>query len=297
MATAFSKRVYGGETHAKRIARLRLYQQVQGLWRYLYPHYRSRVLVLTGDDAAEYGGLRWLLNVQASRVVFCDKKPESAKVAHQRWPQAETFRGDIRDALDNLDEELGFLNLDLCGGKGDFDRVGNDALVKAGRMCAMGGVVAYSFIRGREGGSFLKDLQDGAFVGPANRIPGLSPMDENRFCAYSMWCEAALGVGRRHFERVFMCKYDGGVTPMGVVAFQRIDPTNYSREHELYIRETTARVEDIPDHDIPHRMRVLAFSLFNKGYTTSEIVGDILNVNPGTIAAWKAHETRGTYNQ
>ncbi len=137
---------YPGESYNKSKVRDEVYRRAKEMWvaRGGYPG--GRAVVLAGPEAQEVEALRDYFRLPPAQVLFVDRDPRGLYVAEKKWPGVGTFHGELKDALQEVDE-IGFLNLDFMG---KYDRnVCLSAKAARGKI-KLGAVIAYTFFKGHE---------------------------------------------------------------------------------------------------------------------------------------------------
>lgn len=278
---------YPGDSDGKRLARLHIYETMQKLWLRCPSSKAAHALSLTGD-AGEVGALRYLLKYEPQRVHLVDSNPQAAKY-QTRWPRARWVTAKVEQYLGRTPAPFNFIHLDYTGWP---KREEYRAVEAAGRCTVPGGFVVLAFHRGREHGEYRNVLRHDSNE-PA--LSGLPAFDRSRFSAYHEQFANRLSRSGR-FVRSFMLRYDSGSTPMGVIAYQHVPLTEETSEL-MFARKKTDYVRDIPDDKSTRRaLRVKALDLKNQGRSYEQIEA-ILHVPKGTVTAWLAHQTRGTYDR
>lgn len=298
------KTVYIGETDAKRVARLQLYLRIQQL-QSEEVRKRGMVVVLAGPEAGEVGCLRYLLNLDPRQVLFVDTDKNGLRVARSRWPGVATFNGDLLDAIQALKAPLAFANLDFTGVMKKKER----RIVEEAALCTMkGGFISYTYFTGREmpGRSNFNEIVKVPAIRealPSHFKKNRLVMDEKRTVWYMSELMRLLGPT---FDPAFFLRYDARHeakysrhSPMGVMAFQNAPHSIRTRTWETLMKSGTHEGSTNGKLDtatVKGRLRSKAIALAFKGKTSKEIA-EILNVKAGTVAAWLANETRGTYGK
>lgn len=92
---------YVGETNAKRLARVALYEKIGAMWsdRVGYRPRHGVAVVLAGHEAAEVGCLHHILRFPLDRVIVADFEEAGLIEAKRRWPDVRIHHGDVSDAL------------------------------------------------------------------------------------------------------------------------------------------------------------------------------------------------------
>jgi len=145
---------YAGESLAKKVARVRLYRRTKEalLHRGVKPA-DARVIFLPGPEASEVGALRHILGVQPRNVFGIDRDPEACRALREKMPGATAIEGDLAsiNTVRALKKRFRwcaeFVHLDLMG------NLSPAALLEYsvwGLFCAPDGVMAVTYLRGRE---------------------------------------------------------------------------------------------------------------------------------------------------
>lgn len=297
---------YIGETDAKRIARAQLYRRIASLQA---PAERREgmAVVLAGPDAGEVGCLKHVLRVRPWQVLFVDnRETEGLAKARRQWPGVHTYCGDILDALQNLQAPLFFANLDFMGYLNDHRRRTVEA---AGRLLKARGVLSYTFFRGREApgrGNWdalrsIRTHRRRARIGNQS-ARDMPTWDERRMIGYTQEIQSLMGGTQA--EPIFMLRYDSKSAerkerhaPMAVLAFQHMPAGLRTAEWEAALSTTPnegSRGGSLPRKHLDEALRNQALAYLHEGWNCKE-VAELMTLPVGTIMAWKAHETRGTY--
>lgn len=286
---------YCGETDGKRIARAWMYRDIAG-------HCRDRLLngfdslpdgiavVLCGPVAAD---VKILINVfgwKPANILAIDLIKENLSVASALG--ARTFHGDVTDVLRTLDEPIAFLNLDLMGRLS----ASTSALVaSARRLMSADSIVSVTFMRGRERREELDRISRWS---KGNEIETSQPGKFNR--DYAMLRLLFKVLSPDEWDPMSAVQYQS-TCPMSVVAVRRRPARNWE---EFPFRFRSVR----PGASVrEYMLRILAMGPSEEERAIAEAVGadaydfvreswtDLLNLSPATVAAWRAHATRGTY--
>jgi hypothetical protein len=279
--------VYLGETNQKRLARLAVFESL-----------RNRTLpdgwfvMLAGPEAGDVGCLRHILKVDPAKVVFVENDPKhrtGLNKAVQQWPGVRTYFGDLRHFLKTAKEPISMLNADLMGPMKLRD---TEIFELVTTKLKPGSVVSYTFYRGREredvslfGGFFLKRELEKYSEREAQR----QQRNEDRFWLYEQVMRRAM---HRRFQRLAAISYQSWHkeqperrSPMGVITLR------HPQSMEVSFEAPSMSIEG-SDSDV--RRKVLR--LHWQGHD-SNAVASILNVRVGSVRAWLANETRGSYKQ
>jgi hypothetical protein len=297
---------YRGETDAKRVARFLLYDRINRLWQ-LSVRPRGVAIVLAGKKLGDLGGLRWVLKFNPQDVIIVDNKEKQAlKEAEEQWPGVRTYDGDVLDVVKDIKEPIALANLDFTGYLDDHrERI----VSHVGNHLSDGGVCSYTFFRGREHEG-IKNWRELLTI-PTSRpvVNGYKrseeevrslALDEKRFIGYAKKLKWALG---RNIHPVVLLRYSSNLEkqqdntyPMGVLAFQRLNPSGVRKTwlHEVVKTNYIPRLSRRRRDEMREYLRICSIRLFYEGLR-SNAIGAILNTKPTIVAAWLAHETRGTY--
>lgn len=271
---------YLGETPSKSISRLLMYEHAYNLWRIgLKPG--GGLVTLAGISTAEIGCIKNVLNFNQSNVDFVDSNASGLRLIEKAWPGVRTHNVDIiKFMLDAKDKTFSFVNLDFCG---TLQPRRLAAVGLAAPKIQHGGIVYYTFFRGREKSEFIKRL--GSHDGTID--------DARRLAWYTDILGRELGAP---FSLVFTALYTSAVTqnkkcPMGIIGFQKTTGSN--KERDKLITDNIGLDLGITSED---DMKLACIKLHLRGLNSTQI-GSVLNISPRKAAAWMAHETRGTYQQ
>ncbi len=231
---------YAGESPQKKIARSLLYFHVGAEGMLGEPRTTGDLLSLAGPEAREIPIMRAVLGSGATGVIVCDVDERGVSAAREQG--ASAFHGTINDALAHMgrlyrlsnehrrtDRHLGFVHLDFMGNT-------NDTVASAARRAAPmlrdGSIVAWTFLRGREGSHnrrwreatawlrqnrFLQELASAIDRDSGNR-------DGTRVVAYMEQLSEWLRHGsskRSWWLPITVITYDSGRSPMGIVVMKR----------------------------------------------------------------------------
>lgn len=177
-------------------------------------------VVLAGDDAGEIQELRDVLQWDPAKVLFVDTKPEGLRRVLRYWPEANVFHGDITEALERCGP-IGFANMDFMGPPTSTVR---ESLRTIGEKLGPGGVVSYTFNRGREN-KWNRDFWDGVIAKARDHSKKmgstLRTLDEERFVGYELVMREQLSLP--YLYRIQTTRYRnrwaGGMC-MGTMAMQ-----------------------------------------------------------------------------
>lgn len=289
------------DTDHKRLARFYLYRRIKRLWK-AGGAPTGQALVLAGDEASEIGCLRDYLGRKGEDTHFIDVAKNGLGVVEKEWPEAQTFFGQLEDAIISLRGDISLINLDFCG---YLKEEVVKSIEAAADKIVDRGIVAYTFVRDRE--HFLtpnwQNVQDRAkeFIKNEPQYKDLVPespnhLDTVRFLGYSEILRSLLG---EDFTLIFTMRYGVPLKQrnMGIVALQKM-PTHLRvpawRKELMKHLSSEERTGTISNHtDLRERLRQIAMNLTDT--LSPKQVAAILHLPIGTLAAWQAHKTRGTY--
>lgn len=286
------------DNDSKRLARFYLYRRAKMLWA-AGGTPAGQTLVLAGDEASEIGCLRDYLSLPPNTVCFVDNDKKGLDVVKRVWSQSQRFHGPIEDAIPKY-SPLKFINFDFCGYVSDKTL---PAVEVAAKHIRSRGIVSYTFARDRENPTTPNwEAAKAVTEKIVSKDPRFRSIDRKssdwldtvRFVGYSSLLQAALG---RHFETIFLMRYrEDNRRSMGIVAFQYMPPSlrtpawrkelNRHHSHEERIGSINAGMART-------RLRDIAMKMTDRMSTRE--VAFILHLSPGTLSAWQAHKTRGTY--
>jgi hypothetical protein len=322
---------YAGESIAKKVARVRLYRRTREAWKAVGKDVKeARVMFLPGPEAAEVGALRHILGVPPEHVVAIDRDAAAVQRAQEKWPGLHGIVGDLCDPRVNEAEEkavrppgkcwsylYSFIHLDLMGNlsRGSL-RVYHEWIHRLDE----GGVLAATYLRGREVGGSLASVEKERARKLNERRDDLDRDARRELYVLSADFDRAMS-HLRPLQRVYERTWNDGwpdpedpdpelsitrlvpigtyayraeVSPMGVLVTQGLTVFNYNqpahkamrRRHDVY---TTSVIRKDPMIDL-----LTEADSLEKEFTKQQ-VAEILNVTPGTLASYRAHRTMGTY--
>ena len=251
----------------------------------------AKVVALTlCGEASEYGCLRHVLGFKPENIIFVDHDAGALKNAKAKNPNVQTFHGDIDDALDILEgigAKLSFVHLDFMG---LFQPGRRASLQKALRKLAPQGFLFYSLFRGRDR-HIMDDLLE------------LAP---NAGADLDLLRAASIATAARQYcheaELIYFMRYlaeDPNKklrhSPMATLGFQRMPPgTRTSDWRRVFQNDETQYTSYLPPALVEGQLRESVVNLRKEGKSSKQIAS-ILDVQPGRVAAWLAHSTRGSY--
>lgn len=282
---------YPGETDAKRLARLAVYERVLRL-QPAETRVTGQAIVLAGPDAGEIGALRYFLNWEPTNCWFVENTYRTGIQRVKRYlPKANTHFGDIESVVDHVGP-ISFLNLDIMG---YIEKEEEEIFRLARPHITDWGMVFCSFYRGRERrGTNLRTFLD-SFQRPT--------LEENRVAAYTQRIQSILGWD---FVPVFSLAYNakhgwqkGSHTAMGILGFQKVPRRSLiSKRYWNWLAETPVMFGgEVPTDRMMQRsyLRVEALNLRMMGFDAAN-TSSILNTHGATVASWFAAQSKGSYN-
>lgn len=306
---------YHGETDAKRIVRLDCYLRAAELIagstsarHQLYGIQPCWAVTLCGPDAAELGAFKHLLKWPARQSAFVDmdSNPSGLRKAEKNWDNVKTINDTLYNAIRLIKGPIAFIHLDFMG------HISSDvetSLHLIRPRIPRGGVVMVTSLRGREtvntphwkeaqnriswpalvaSPDFIRRTKAFGWTNPrlaVARAAGyanehlqiLNGADTGRFSVFQkrgmFWC-----------ERIY--EYQGGPSPMVVHFYRRTDLSLFKNEAMLYRLRCNGEQAAMQVRSQVLRMMDLS----------TEEISEIMNIPRGTVAAWRAHGTRGTYD-
>ena len=182
-------------------------------------------------------------------------------------------------------------------------------------MVAPAGIVAYTFLRGRENQfvpRWLEIIQraEAAFKAAPQLAAHLPPrlveerLEVIRFWGYLGLIQERLGL---HFQPIYYIRYashDPGKKSYSPMATLMVQNTIGIKNQKAWKEECRKfRFEEEQKQYIPFRREISDRHFFREialdlaGIMNSREIGEFLRIPQGTVAAWIAHLTRGTYDR
>ena len=269
---------YPGDSDAKRIARMAVYERVGSMQP--IEERRGAAVVLAGTEASEIGLLKEYLRWDANQCWFVDNhNKEGLNRVHRKWPKAKTLFGDVKYVVSGV-KSISFLNLDIMGYIGQ-DEV--DILTEARPNIEDWGMVFCSFYRGRE----RKGTPVRSFLDSTN----LPTLEESRRAGYTDLVRKTLGY---EFAPIFSMTYTasrgrgtGSSSAMGILGFQKMPIRGV--KSRWFMKNV---LPPMFDGSIPNDaktqvsyIRAEAFRLYRTGFSTKQIA-EMFNTHASTVASW-----------
>lgn len=284
---------YFGDSDSKRVVRNKMLKRSRQLFA-VTSKPSGLAITLAGPEAADFGGLRHVLDFKPKDMLFVDLVQDGLIRALERSRDVQVYEGDVKDCLTELikkGKKAAFVNLDFCG-RIQQDKV--DAVRLASKLLNPRGLLFYTFFRGRE--SAEERLRMKMPVNDEKREN--TEARELTRCTYiAKNLVKAMG---NEFELVFLTRYDSrdprredSHSPMGIVGYQRMP---LSCRDSSWMKAIDVEMEGAVSNkllaaDIAEGLRISALALAHEGKRSREIQ-EILNVPASRIAAWIAIDTR-----
>lgn len=292
-----SDSTYCGETVGKKLTRYEVYRR---LWHAIYTRtvgdeawfdtgpYFSPAVILCGPEAAEARVIRGFNNpgFPLTGIIAVDRVAEGLDLAESLGCGA--FHGEVAHLLSRAPAcSLELVSLDLMGTLGP-DTV-DLALLAASRVRHGGGMIV-TFLRGRD----PESGRSGAFQAHHARRTVLQPKApvsarrRNR-SSLDRTSQRALAAARLAVtigQPVVLIRYRSNKSPMATMAIRVLH--DGAKKRRVANTGFVARIEQTERH-----LRNAALLLADR--SSGKEAADMLNIDQRTIAAWRAHRTRGTY--
>jgi hypothetical protein len=314
---------YHGESIAKKVARVRLYRRAREALKFRGVRGPIRAMFMPGPEAAEVGALKHILGVRAQDATAIDLDPACCSVARERWPGIQTLVEDVGDSAWFESAKIApfnFVHLDLMG------TLTTDTIATYGYwafLTELSGIFVTTYLRGREKtasmGNVLRCAAAEAtknikrsgintYVLSADPARASSHMVTLNDCFWALLYKIEHGVfpaleldnidylesNGIIFTPIATHCYKSGPSPMGVLVTQKVFHTDLRLEsYQQFISKRQRHTTSVLRLDPMNELIAEAASL-GKEFSGDQ-VAEILNVTPGTLAAWRAHQTRGTY--
>lgn len=299
---------YKGESDAKKVARLMYWDQVRlaipGTFMQR-PH-----LVLASREGGDISVLLGM-GVAPENIYAAEINSEAAAACAAKWPGVAVINADVRAVAEQMRGKWASAFLDFCGNFAEGVLEAAAAVVKA---LPLGAAFGIGVLKGREGASTGAPLnrrqrrslsayarttaaappvksalqhvagEVGARAVVRANVAAVGSTDAGRYAAIrdAIYLRTA---GRRALRKVRCIAYSSGASPMLICA------TLVSTVAEVDFVKTPAALPDVTvdKSAVPQLIRRAAVERDNAHL--------LLNVPKSTVAAWRAHATRGTYAQ
>ena len=317
---------YKGESYTKKFARVFLWSAVSKLSGIVGSSIDEGVKLVLASR--ECGDIAFLLggNCVPADIVAVDVVPDALAEARRRFPGVQTEIGDIADVAGRLKRRVRHAFVDFCGpvGPKTIDTFFRTAV----RSAEDGAIFAIGVMRGRERGRIGKDIakekaEVDYLVETGTRDPRLPDpsrgiaLDRELFVrglaarcmllpfhSIQYHSRSALAGGVPMLIKIYrVYRETRGINRR---AFGQRSLDRWQREVDSWNRAngkdrwsvdgaTTAIIHDqMTDETVRKVLLDLAAKWTRDQIARPEL---LLNVSPGTLAAWRAHATRGTYDE
>lgn len=293
---------YAGESIAKKIARARAYEFAV---KCLPADRRGRatVLALAGPEAGDLGPIRAFGVTDApADVMLVDLEEGGLRCAAREWPGVHVFHGPLHEARPPWPVDLAVL--DWCG-HGDTPLACRSYRAISGRL-RFGSVIVVTYLRGRESDYSSTKRAARVMARDSKRYRTIDNLARIRPVAIACAVSEAMGLvaateprdvmGLRDRDPVLAdwgsITYRGHASPMGIGIFtvrRKIDICRAWRREEPVCYMSNVQSSEC---DTPGLLRE-AERLAAAGVDAAAA----LAVSRGTLAAWKAHKTMGSYGE
>lgn len=325
---------YKGESPGKKIARYRFWEKVARdvVGTDIFYDPMSRFVVLASREGGDIIVLKGVA-VPPSCIVAVDRCGDAVRTCAAKHPDVDVRFGDIADVVDSLPKDRAMLGADVDVCFLDFCGYLTPQLIETcRRVCSalmVGSTIGIAFMRGRE------RAVSGCAPIPLNRLQrryarsafGLLDAEIDLVCGLSTDLRPAIAQARdagdgdlahaRVLESIlrFTCSggkrptlkgiinyhsrsTEGAGVPMCIAVFTNgYSGLTNSRQHKNFARTLNVGRQ---------RQWIIRVSTTWREESIRKLVlsghfdpnpGQVLNIPAGTIAAWKAHATRGTYEK
>lgn len=294
---------YGGESNAKRLARLSLWSGIKRVqWRN-DPERVKRILVLAGPEAADIRTLRYL-GIEPSKITAVDTNPVHIESCKAMEPDATYIVGDVFEHLKTCKaRELKYdaLFLDFCQ---TFSMPLMHKVVTGSiQGLAPNATLCLGAMYGRERPETLKRMTK---AGKAHaRRSGFAWMNLDHAAYQSRMVSMMIGTISYRSGRLVRGKSVGVPMvyvlfasrimrrPAGKLAWPDIND-KFRRETEARLENTLGHncvlIEEIGDDADGEKLKAKVFRMADRGVSSKQIAL-ALNLKSQQIAAWKAWRT------
>lgn len=292
---------YRGESIAKKLARAHLW--VRAIDHVGCRASGARFLVLASREGGDAAALK-ALGVRADQILAVERSRSAADAFAAAHPDVPLLVCDVRDVLAERKGGFDVVYLDFCAPMNEETY----GLYVLGMFAVRdGGLLAGTFLRGR-------DHEWAEAAKRAHEAHGLPVLADRRFFLVqsALWANGPRGrvaaVPRPEMHVLYQSRdaHSNG-SPMLVHAAEcrRLGPVSlrsYQRSAEKFY---LARARELTSKGCPPPLdlRELGSTPLDAVVAADKLAtrfGDaaagILNVSAGTLAAWRAHATRGTYS-
>lgn len=280
---------YGGETISKKIARVRAYSLAHAC---MGGQPDGLLLALAGPEARDADVARAFWAIKGEHALFVDTEPDGLRVAQSKLPGCGTHLGYLKPGV--VPGPVALAVLDFCGSV--ETKASREAMASLRGLLRRGSAVIVTYLRARERPWARRDRMLARFErssGPAD--PPLASVVRSKVALEGL--AQAVGLPAVHMARkfgrvrdndlvlvpMFLIDYWSKRSPMGmlVVVVRRW----------FEVRKVKPPVWVPSCESSPRELLSVADLLDKRGVDPSLA----LSVKPGTLAAWRAHRTMGTY--
>lgn len=311
---------YKGESPSKKMARLGYWRAVRGVLRGRFK--KTKHVVLASREGGDIGVLL-ALGVPKENIIAVDLVESAAKACSEKWPGVEVVCGDVADVVEARASEVGSVFLDFCSPISTGTVQVGRRILRALRYDSIFGV---ALLKGREHGEV--EINEGGRMNrrerratKAMRRRGGEAEAEahmmrwtsvGKVSAHEMIKEttdederSGYGRAKAFLAAVHAARHDqwhGMTNAHLVIDYQSV--TKESRGVPMTIAlcvKERSKIETYRRYQ--HKYRYAQMRKFTdemvRAFAVSPASGPtphlLLNVDKATIAAWKAHANRGTY--
>jgi hypothetical protein len=315
--------LYRGESPAKKLARIKVWSTAMD--RQGVDAFRSTKKIFLASREGGDIGVLLALGVPPEMLVPVEHDAGAAQACQVKWPQVRVVHGSASDAIRGIDQSYGMVYLDYCSNVcPDVVEDCANAMLRLKR----GSIVAVNVKRARERKVALKSYirtsaakearflnackQSGANFPTTYRADGETSgnMDSSRARAIQIHM-MRVGSSRRVGPILIGCiNYhsrwiDSSGSPMSSALFEVF---RAPREYDVFrFRRTALREEedaaiwasrheaygDFQARDTPDLLQSIAVMMRSRSHASN--IHLLLNIDKGSVAAFKAHISRGSY--
>lgn len=302
---------YKGETVGKALARCEYWLKVEGLNPQRFPH--CRFLVLCSRECGDVSALV-AMGVPQKNITAVDIDAMAIEACRARFPEVDAFHGALNDLP--VSKKFEHIFLDTCSNVGK--PLAAQVARTTRRHARLPGTFGVGYMRGRERRTVTdliatsraaeeaaSGISFSSWGGSATRDNGR--MELLHSSVTQMLRGSGLAMVPAHLITYSSMRHNGSgaATPMSYTLWVPIRPRSQAHAMSLFDAITSAvkRPGAAPEEDMSTAdfvtahmgdFVVLANHLRSAGMSDDKVAG-ILNVTPGTLAARRAHATRGTY--
>jgi hypothetical protein len=312
---------YKGESPSKKMARAKYWRAVK---REMGDRFHTTThVVLASREGGDISALK-AFGVADSNIVAVDRVQEAAEACAAKWPGIEVVHGDIADVVEKRKDRVGSVLIDFCGPIcAETVLTGRRVL----RALNYKSVFGWALLKGREQGDVV--VNDGSPMCRRERRAMLASnrnhlkkapntfrvmtemMATGKVSAKTLVSLSGEDVGD-NMARVYAYltavhatrtdRWRGITEPKLLVLYQ--SQTATSRGVPMMMVMSVKHREDERGVNRAANPNVMKLNNMTdemvRAYAVSEAADAdpalLLNIKPSTVAAWKAHATRGTYD-